>query len=108
MLWETDERRQQKKNLGDWQLISEGKRKAGPERGQAAEAMHGAGSGALARPCQEREPTGELLLGLWAVRVVQELDWAGGELHTDQIRPVGEWTCRILHWTAKRFTSSIS
>lgn len=90
MLWETDERRQQqqKKNLGDWQLISEGKRKAGPERGQAAEAMCGAGSGALARPCQEGEPTGELLLGLWAVRVVQELDWAGGELHTDQIRPV--------------------
>jgi hypothetical protein len=33
---------------------------------------------------QEGEPVGEMLLGLWAVRVVQELDWASDGLHTDE------------------------
>lgn len=84
---ETDERRKQK-NLGDWQLISEGK---GRERQALREEKQ------QLLPCMGLElirlghlsgggARGELLLGLWAVRVVQEMDWVAGGRHTDQMR----------------------
>lgn len=86
MHWERFERRKHK-NLGDWQLISEGRGKA--ERGRAAAAaLHGPVANQAGTPVRRGRPCGAAARSLGSEGgpgIGLDCRCAGG-LHTDQIR----------------------